>query len=349
MASSRVSRRPVTRRRSSLHSSGTLLALGKKYSVFVASTFLPEVRVEFAEAFDLVFSENAADPHAELANRVSAGEVFDGVLFSLDVEMGAPQIAELPEGISFLATYSVGTDHVDLEAARGRGLAVFNTPGVLADSVAENAIFLMLGAARRATESVALIRGGEWPGWNPTQLVGVQLSGRTLGVIGMGDIGQRIASRAAALGMEILYHNRRPLPAEHPLSDGYRKTPMALIAESDVLMLACPSTDETRGLVNSELLDSARPELLVVNIARGDVVSDDALIAALSSGRIKGAGLDVFAGEPKVDERYFDLPNVFMMPHIGSSTIEARLGMGRILIEGIAIWTRGESPPNRVV
>jgi len=327
--------------------------MGKgKPRVFVASTFLPEVCSEFAEVFDLTFAAEASDasgPLNELTTLSEEGMRFDGVLFSLDVAMRSEQIAGLPESVSFLATYSVGTDHIDLELARANGLAVFNTPGVLADSVAENAIFLMLGAARRATESIELIRGRSWPGWNPTQLVGVQLSGRTLGIVGMGDIGERIAARGAALGMKVLYHNRRALPASHLHGEGYRATAAALVEDSDVLMLACPSTEETRGLVNEALLSVAKPDLLVVNIARGDVVEDDALIAALASNRIRGAGLDVFAGEPAVDPRYFDLPNVFMMPHIGSSTIEARLGMGRILIEGVSRFTAGEDAPNRVV
>lgn len=321
----------------------------EKPRVFVASKFLSEVQSEFAAVFELTFAGEASEPMAELVALGERGTCFDGVLFSLDVAMRAEQIAVLPRSVTFLATYSVGTDHIDLEAARSRGLAVFNTPGVLADSVAENAIFLMLGAARRATESIELIRGRAWPGWNPTQLVGVQLSGRTLGIVGMGDIGKRIAARAEALGMDILYHNRRALPESHPHAAGYRETAEELVADSDVLMLACPSTAETRGLVNVTLLSAARPDLLVVNIARGDVVEDDALIAALASNRIRGAGLDVFAGEPAVDPRYFDLPNVFMMPHIGSSTIEARLGMGRILIDGVTRFRAGEAAPNQVV
>ena len=184
----------------------------RRLSVFVASTFLDEVRAEFEEAFDARFHDAAAgeDPLEALRVESERGARFDVVLFSLGVEMSQGQIERLPESVRALATYSVGTDHIDLDAARARGLVVFNTPGVLADSVAENAIFLMLGAARRATESLELIRGRRWAGWTPTQLVGVQLSGRTLGVLGMGDIGGRIATRARALGMEILYCNRRP-------------------------------------------------------------------------------------------------------------------------------------------
>lgn len=321
---------------------------GGKPSVFVASRFLEAVEAGFRESFDATFASGDGEPLGELARHADGGVRFEVVLFSLDVRMGAREIAALPDSIRALATYSVGTDHIDLEAAAARDLAVFNTPGVLADSVAENAIFLMLAAARRATENIALIRARAWTGWTPTQLVGVQLSSRTLGILGMGDIGLRIARRAQALGMEVLHCNRRRLPKDHPYAAGARETPAALVADSDVLMIACPSTPETRGIVDATLLAHAKPDLLVVNIARGDIVDDGALIAALGEGRIRGAALDVFAGEPDVDPRYFDLPNLFMVPHIGSSTIEARLGMGRLLIEGLAAWREGRSASNRV-
>jgi glyoxylate reductase len=263
--------------------------------------------------------------------------------------MRAATIEGLPASVRALATYSVGTDHIDLEAARARGLAVFNTPGVLADSVAENAIFLMLGAARRGTEAIELIRRHAWTGWNPGQLVGRQLAGRTLGILGMGDIGRRIARRARALGMRILYCNRRPLPAELAEGAEHRASAAALVREVDVFLLACPATEETRGIVDAPLLAQAREGLIVVNIARGDLVVDRALIDALASGRVYAAGLDVFAGEPAIHPEYFDLKNVFMVPHIGSATLEARLGMGRILIDAIQGWKRGEPVPNRVV
>ena len=226
---------------------------GGRLSVFVASKFLDEVQEELAAVFDATFS-TAAEPLRELA---TSERSYEAVLFSLDLPMKAKTIESLPASVRALATYSVGTDHIDLEAAEERGLAVFNTPGVLSDSVAENAIFLMLGAARRATESIELIRSRRWPGWNPTQLVGVELAGKRLGILGLGDIGGRIATRARALGMEILYCNRRRLPDDHPARASFRATPEELIADSDVLMLACPSTEETRGLVDEQLLARA--------------------------------------------------------------------------------------------
>ena len=308
------------------------------------SALLEEVEAEFQAAFD-VSLPNVSD---SLEGQLTAGAEIDAIVFSLDVQMDSGRIASLPESVRAIATYSVGTDHIDLEAARARGLAVFNTPGVLADSVAENAIFLMLGAARRGTESINLIRERSWTGWSPRQLVGVQLSGRKLGILGMGDIGLRVAARAEALGMEILYSNRRPPLAGQPWAAGYRETAIDLVRESDVLLLACPSTHETRGIVDAALLAEAKSEMILVNIARGDLVVDEDLISALAGRKIWAAALDVFAGEPNLDSRYFELPNVFMVPHIGSSTIEARLGMGRILIDALLGWRRGETVPNQV-
>ena len=315
-----------------------------RLSVLVASRLIDDVQRELDRAFEATF-EPTTDPGGWLRAR---GREVDALLLSLDVPMSTEAIEALPSGVAAIATYSVGTDHIDLEAARRRGLAVFNTPGVLADSVAENALLLMLGAARRATEAIALLREGRWRGWTPTQLVGVQLSGRRLGILGMGDIGTRVATRAQALGMEILYCNRRRLPDDESRGFAWRASPEALIADADVLLVACPSTPETRGLVDARLLAGANPELIVVNIARGDIVDDAALVAALREGRIRAAGLDVFAGEPRIEPAYFDLPQVFMLPHTGSSTQEARLGMGRILIEALELWQRGGAPTNRV-
>lgn len=259
--------------------------------------------------------------------------------------MGAAELQALPASIRAIGAYSVGLDHIDLAAARERGLAVFNTPAVLGDAVAETAMLLMLGAARRATESIALVRSGQWQGWTPTQLIGVGLTGRTLGIVGMGDIGRRLAVRARAFGMRIVYHNRRPL-ADAP--DAEWMPLDALLAASDCIALVLPSTPETRKMVDKRFLAQARPSAILVNVGRGDLVDDDALIDSLTSGRLFAAGLDVFDGEPHLDQRYLALPNAFLLPHIGSSTREARLGMAQALVSALTAWSNGEDPPNRV-
>jgi glyoxylate reductase len=230
---------------------------------------------------------------------------------------------------------------------RKRGIALFNTPGVLGNAVADAAMLLILGAARRATESIALLRSGGWKGWTPGQILGVELSGKTLGILGMGDIGNRVAKRARAFGMRVAYSNRHPVDNSQArfLSD-----PHALVAESDVLLLAWPSTAQTRRFIDAKTLELAKPTMILVNIGRGDLVDDDALIDALATRQIFAAGLDVFDNEPSLDPRYLDLPNAFLLPHIGSSTWEARLGMARILADAIQMCFAGGAPPsNRVV
>jgi lactate dehydrogenase-like 2-hydroxyacid dehydrogenase len=263
--------------------------------------------------------------------------------------LDAYAIDRLPAAPRILATYSVGIEHIDLRAAARRGLAVLSTPDVLSDSVAEMAILLMLGAARRAHEGLDLLYRGRWAGWTPTQLVGIEVTGSRIGILGMGRIGRTIARRARAFDMTVHYHNRRRL--EPPLEEGarYHDTIEGLLAVSDVLVLAAPSTPETRGVLNRARLALMPTGAIVVNIARGDLVDDDALIAALQSGGISAAGLDVFSNEPYLHEGYLGLPNVFLQPHQGSSTLTARLKMGRILLDGIDAVLAGKPAVNRVV
>lgn len=316
-----------------------------KLRLFVASVLPTEVNEELSRQFSATFSPT---PRAASAMHAS-GVPYDALLVSVDVRLDAEEIFRMPRSVGAIATYSVGLDHIDLQAARDRGLAVFNTPDVLGDSVAEIAMFLLLGAGRRATEAIELIRSRKWAGWTATQLNGVQLAGKTLGILGMGKIGQRVASRARAFGMRIAYSNRQPLAES--LAAGARFYPefASMLGDIDALVLAAPATAETRGILNSRSLSAAKPGLIVVNIARGDLVVDDDLIAALEVGTVRAAGLDVFAGEPHVHPRYFDLPNVFMLPHMGSSTIEARTLMGRALITALEDWRQGKVPANRVI
>lgn len=271
----------------------------------------------------------------------------DVLLCSIEpVRFDEERIARLPASVQAIATYSVGHDHIDLVAAANRNIAIFNTPGVLADSVADAALLLILAAARRATESIGLLRGGGWQGWSPTQLNGVELRAKTLGILGMGEIGRRVAARARGFGMEIAYHNRRP---RTPKEGRYVADPRQLIRESDVLVLAWPSTAETRHFIAAETLALAKRGMILVNIGRGDLVRDDDLIAALRAGRIFAAGLDVFDGEPDIHPGYLELSNAFLLPHIGSSTREARLAMAQILVDALESHMDGKQSANRLV
>lgn len=303
---------------------------------------------DFAQAhFDSCF-DVVRLPEREWRAGIASTENASALLCSItDAQLTREVIRSLPRSLKAIATYSVGLDHIDLAAARENGIAVFNTPGVLEHAVADAAMFLILGAARRGNEALALIRDDRWQGWSPLQLIGYELAGRRLGILGMGGIGSQVAARARGFGMEVVYTNRRPVSNDLPAT--FVADTDEMLAQSDVLVLACPSTPETRGFLNRRRLARAKPELIVVNIGRGDLIDDDALIEALESRRIFAAGLDVFNGEPRIDPRYRTLPNAFLTPHIGSSTREARLRMARILAEGLMAWYNGSDAPNRVV
>jgi glyoxylate reductase len=271
----------------------------------------------------------------------------DALLTSIGVtRLDEQEIGRLPSSVKAIATYSVGLDHIDLTAAAERQIAVFNTPGVLGDAVADAAMLLILGAARRVTESVSLLREGRWRGWSPIQLLGVGLAGKMLGILGMGDIGRRVAIRARGFGMQIAYHNRRRLDDEDAL---YLEDPRSVVAESDILLLAWPSVPETRRFIAAGTLALAKPNLILINIGRGDLVEDSDLIASLRDRRILAAGLDVFDGEPSINPAYLELPNAFLLPHIGSSTWEARIAMAQVLVDALEAHIAGRMLANRVV
>ncbi|MGR0182999.1 2-hydroxyacid dehydrogenase [Azospirillum aestuarii] len=278
-----------------------------------------------------------------------AGEAgAQGVLCTAGDRLDAAAIAALPEAVRIVATFSVGTDHIDLNAAKARGLIVTNTPDVLTDATADIALLLMLGAARRASEGERMIRAGAWTGWTPTQLLGTHLGGKRLGIIGMGRIGQAVAQRARAFGMTIHYSNRRRLSAEQEAGAVHHADPEAMLAICDVLSLHFPATPETTHWLNAERIGRLPPGAIVVNTARGSVVDDEALIAALASGRLAAAGLDVFENEPNLHAGYRALENAFLLPHLGSATVETRNAMGFKALDNLDAFFAGAAPPDRV-
>lgn len=314
--------------------------------IFVTAELPVEVMDDLRGACDAVFAQELApgvDPITQLLN--SSRPI---ALVSINERIDAQVIERLPPTLRAIATYSVGYEHIDVAAAARRGIAVFNLPDVLTEAVAEIGMFLLIGAARRATESIALIRSRAWKGWTPMQLNGMELSQKQLGIVGMGRIGRAIAARARSFGMSIHYHNRRRLSADQEAGAQFHADANSMLGQIDALMLTAPSSPETRGFVNAERLGWLKRGAIVVNMARGNLVVDDDLIAALTSGHLYAAGLDVFNGEPHLDARYFDLPNVFMLPHIGSSTIETRRRMAQALIDGLVEWLSGGQPSNRL-
>ena len=260
----------------------------------------------------------------------------------------ADVIAALPDSVRAITNFSVGVDHCDLDAARARGLIVTNTPDVLSDATAEIAMLLMLGAARRAAEGEMLVRTGGWRDWSPSFMVGTQVTGKRLGIIGMGRVGQVVARRARGFGMEIHYHNRHRLSAAAESGAIYHDDLNDLLAAAQFLSIHCPATEDSRRLINAERIAQLPDGAIVVNTARGAVVDDDAMVAALGSGKLAGAGLDVFNNEPAIDARYKNLWNAFLLPHIGSATAETRIAMGDRALDNLDAIVAGREPQDRV-
>lgn len=318
-----------------------------RWSIFVSLALPDYVKADLAAEFDATFNESGDLMSQDALVKSAAGK--DAIMVYVADKVDRRCIERLPKSIKAIATYSVGYDHIDLEAAKERGIAVLHTPDVLTNTVAEATILLILSAARRVTEGAALLRSGQWRGWTAVDLNGIELTGKNLGIYGMGRIGRAIAQRGRALEMNICYSDAYRMPPDQEKGAAYFKDPEELLKASDVLVLACASTPETRKFLNDKRIEMLRPDAIVANIARGDIVDDEALIAALKRGRIYGAALDVFNNEPAIDPRYRDLPNAFILPHLGSSTIEARRGMGRILIDGLKAATVGDTTKNRLV
>ena len=314
------------------------------HQVFVACTLPEPAQAPFAARFAARFNDQG--------RTLSAAELVAGcagatalVLTATD-RVDAAAIAALPACVRAIATYSVGHEHIDLAAASARGLAVMSTPDVLSESCADTAILLMLGAARRVVEGLELVRSGAWTGWTPLQLLGTDLHGRRLGIVGMGRIGRAVAERAAGFGMTVHYHNRRAVAETGAC---FHPTLAGLLAVSDVLCVACPSTPETRHMIDDAALARLPDGAIVTNIGRGDVIDDRALVAALGRGKVAAAGLDVFENEPAIHPAYRTLPNVFALPHIGSATMQTRVAMARLLAESLVAFFAGEPVANRIV
>lgn len=269
------------------------------------------------------------------------------VLFASATEqINADVLRQLSPTLRYVATLSVGFNHIDMAAAQELGIGVLHTPDVLSDACAEIAMMLMLNACRRGYEADRMVRTNSWPGWSPTQLLGIGLKGKRALIFGMGRIGREIAARARAFGMEIHYHNRRPLPAELANGAVYHADFDEALRHADVLVIAAPGAPELKGAINAQRLAQLPAQAVLINISRGELVDDDALIDALSSGKLFAAGLDVYANEPNIDPRYRELDNVFLSPHIGSATRETRDAMGWLLVNGLDAIYQGKTPDN---
>lgn len=302
-----------------------------------------EVEVRLAKAYQAQL--NADDHPMSEAEILENAQGKDALLITpMDKSFGTGIIAKLPPSIKVIATFSVGYEHVDIAAARARNIAVTNTPDVLTDATADIALLLILGAARGAYWGERMVREDRWTSWSPTAPLGSDVSGRRLGILGMGRIGQAVAKRARAFDMELHYHNRRAVAADLTHGARHHEKLDDMLPYCDFLSINCASTAETRGLVNDGLIAKLPDGAIIVNSARGDIIDDDALIAALKSGKLAAAGLDVFRNEPKIDPRYRGLDNVFLLPHLGSATRDTRIAMGMRAADNLDAFFAGNKP-----
>jgi glyoxylate reductase len=265
-------------------------------------------------------------------------------------KLDANLIRALPDSIKMLANFGAGVDHIDLQAAATRNMVVTNTPGVLTDDTADLAMALLLAVPRRLAEGSRLARTGEWDGWTPTFMVGHRVSGKRLGIIGMGRIGQAVAKRARGFDMEINYHNRRRIDEniESDLGTTYWENLDEMLAQMDLISINCPQTPETYHLLNADRLDLLQSHAVIVNTARGGIMDEAALADRLASGAIAGAGLDVYENEPKIHPKLCELNNVILVPHLGSATHEGRVAMGDKVVTNIMAYRDGRALPDHV-
>ena len=316
----------------------------QKPKLLVARAMPPNVHERAVNAYEAMTNEE--DHIMTRTELLEAARGQDAVLCCSSEKFTAEVIGELDPSVKVIATFSVGFEHIDVTAAREKGIVVTNTPDVLTDATADIAMLCLLGAARRGAEGERMVRAGEWKSWTSTMLLGTHVTGKRLGIYGMGRIGRAVAQRGRGFGMEIHYHNRSQLPADLEQGATYHADARDLLKVSQFLSINAPSSSETARFLDAQAIADLPDGAIVVNTARGDLVDDDALIAALQSGKLAAAGLDVFAGEPNLDPRYATLQNTFLLPHVGSATHETRDAMGFCCLDNLDAFFAGRPCPN---
>ena len=318
-----------------------------KPKVWISRKLSDNTQARAARDYDAIFNDDdvvsTADDIVAMSAKVDAilpchSEIFD-----------AEVVSRLSDRVKIIANHSVGVDHCDLAAFKQRGIVVTNTPDVLSDATAEIAMLLMLGAARRASEGDDIVRSGKWKSWSPSFMVGTQVTGKRIGIVGMGRVGQVMARRCRGFDMQVHYHNRSQLPSEQEHGATYHKEIETLLPVSDFLSLHCPATPETAGLLNAERLALLPQGAIVVNTARGALIDEDDLVAAIRSDHIAAAGLDCFVTEPGGNPEFARHRNIFMLPHIGSATRETRDAMGFRALDNLDAFFAGKEPRDRLV
>ena len=294
---------------------------------------------------------NAEDRPMVARQIVAACKGADILVPTVTDTIDAGLIKALPASIRMIANFGVGVNHIDLSAAAARGMVVTNTPGVLTDDTADLTMALLIAVPRRMVEGAQLARGGRWTGWTPTFMLGHRVTGKRLGIIGMGRIGQAVARRARGFGISIHYHNRRRVhpEIEQELEATWWESLDQMLAHMDLISVNCPQTPETLHLLNAARLDLVQPHAVIVNTARGGIIDEAALAERLSAGAIAGAGLDVYENEPAIHPGLLELDNVVLVPHLGSATHEGRIAMGEKVVINIKTFADGHTPPDRVL
>ena len=298
-----------------------------------------------SKIFDAKFNSNDELHSQEKLIKLSEG--CDGILSSLTDKLDAATINKLPESIKILSNFAVGFGNIDLEAAKKRNIIVTNTPDVLTDATAEIGILLILGACRRAPEGIEAAKESNWK-WSADYLIGKQLTGTRLGILGMGRIGQKIASIAKSLGMIIHYHNRSKLSEDKEQGATYHDNLKSLLSVSDVLSVCCPASKETVDMINKETLEYLPKGAVVTNVARGDIIEDEAMIDALNRRKVYAVGLDVYKNEPNLNPGYLKHKSAFILPHLGSATKDTRTAMANLAIDNLDEYFKTGSCQNKV-
>ncbi|SFT55109.1 Lactate dehydrogenase [Sedimentitalea nanhaiensis] len=335
--------------RSDLKSGGGSRVPRERLSVVVTRRLPDEVETRLSELFNVTLRED--DTPMSRSDLATAMRGADVLVPTVTDEIDARLIGQAGDRLKLIANYGAGVDHIDVATARQRGILVSNTPGVLTDDTADMAMALLLAVTRRIPEGLAVMQKGDWQGWAPTALLGGRVGGRRLGILGMGRIGQAVARRARAFGMQVHYHNRKRLRPE--IEDEFEATYWdsldQMVARMDVISINCPSTPSTFHLMNARRLKLMKPSAVIVNTSRGEVIDENALTRMLRGGELAGAGLDVYEHGTDINPRLRELSNVVLLPHMGSATLEGRIEMGEKIIINIKTFEDGHRPPDQVV
>ena len=323
--------------------------LRQRVRVAVTRRLPNSVETRMAELFDLI--PNPEDRKMTRDELAAAMRHSDVLVPTVTDRIDAPLLAQAGERLKLIANYGAGVDHIDVQSARQRGILVSNTPGVVTEDTADMTMALILAVTRRIPEGLAEMQAGRWQGWSPTAHLGGRVGGRRLGILGMGRIGQAVARRANVFGMQVHYHNRRRLrpETEAELGATWWESLDQMLARMDIISVNAPHTPSTFHLLNARRLKLLKPSAVVINTSRGEVIDENALTRMLRSGEIAGAGLDVFEHGHEINPRLRELPNVVLLPHMGSATVEGRNEMGEKVIINIKTFADGHRPPDLVV